>query len=79
MFPQRYGQRTEFNTPDNAIFNDHPRDAAGAELACAYYGRRLRSLSFPRKFVVLQQVVLRSPQRRVAQIVVVAADRAGVP
>ena len=28
-----------------AIFNDHPRDAAGAELACAYYGRRLRSLS----------------------------------
>ncbi len=30
-----------------AIFNDHPGDAAGAELACAYYGRRLRSLSFP--------------------------------
>jgi hypothetical protein len=28
-------------------FNDHPRDAAGADLACAYYGRRLRSLSFP--------------------------------
>jgi len=28
-----------------AIFNDHPSDAAGAELACAYYGRRLRSLS----------------------------------
>ena len=28
-----------------AIFNDHPRDAAGAELACAYYGRSLRSLS----------------------------------
>jgi len=28
-----------------AIFNDHPGDAAGAELACAYYGRRLRSLS----------------------------------
>ena len=27
------------------IFNDHPRDAAGADLACAYYGRRLRSLS----------------------------------
>ena len=26
-------------------FNDHPRDPAGAELACAYYGRRLRSLS----------------------------------
>jgi hypothetical protein len=26
-----------------AIFNDHPGDAAGAELACAYYGRRLRS------------------------------------
>ena len=32
-----------------AIFNDHPRDAAGAELACAYYGRSLRSLSFPGK------------------------------
>jgi hypothetical protein len=30
-----------------AIFNDHPADAAGAELACAYYGRRLRSVSFP--------------------------------
>ena len=28
-----------------AIFNDHPADATGAELACAYYGRRLRSLS----------------------------------
>ena len=28
-----------------AIFNDHPADAAWAELACAYYGRRLRSLS----------------------------------
>lgn len=29
------------------IFNDHPRDPAGADLACAYYQRRLRSLSFP--------------------------------
>ncbi|HEX5293943.1 MAG TPA: hypothetical protein VFX25_34135 [Streptosporangiaceae bacterium] len=28
-----------------AIFNDHPADAAGADLACAYYRRRLRSLS----------------------------------
>jgi hypothetical protein len=28
-----------------AILNDHPVDAAGAELGCAYYGRRLRSLS----------------------------------
>jgi hypothetical protein len=28
-----------------AIFNDHPMDAAGADLACAYYGRRLRSPS----------------------------------
>ena len=27
------------------IFNDHPRDPEGADLACAYYGRRLRSLS----------------------------------
>jgi len=29
------------------IFNDHPRDPDGADLACAYYGRRLPSLSFP--------------------------------
>jgi hypothetical protein len=28
-----------------AICNDHPRDPGGADLACAYYGRRLRSLS----------------------------------
>ncbi len=28
-------------------FNGHPRDPDGADLACAYYGRRLRSLSFP--------------------------------
>jgi hypothetical protein len=28
-------------------FNNHPRDPDGADLACAYYGRRLRSLSFP--------------------------------
>jgi len=28
-----------------AIFNDHPPDPDGADLACAYYGRRLRSLS----------------------------------
>ncbi len=27
------------------IFNDHPRAADGADLACAYYQRRLRSLS----------------------------------
>ena len=26
-------------------FNDHPRDPDGDDLACAYYGRRLRSLS----------------------------------
>jgi len=31
------------------IFTGHPRDAAGADLACAYDGRRLRSLSFPGK------------------------------
>jgi hypothetical protein len=28
-------------------FNDHPRDPGGADLACAYHGRRLRSLSVP--------------------------------
>ena len=27
------------------IFNDHPRDPGSADLACAYYRRRLRSLS----------------------------------
>jgi hypothetical protein len=27
------GQRTALSTPNNAIFNDHPADAAGAELA----------------------------------------------
>jgi hypothetical protein len=26
-------------------FNDHPRDPGGADLACAYYGRRLRSVA----------------------------------
>jgi hypothetical protein len=30
-------------------FNDHPRDPDGADLARAYYRRRLRSLSFPGK------------------------------
>ena len=40
-----------------AIFNDHPRDAAGAELACAYYGRRLRSLSVG-DVVVIGEVAL---------------------
>ena len=47
--------------------------------------RRLRNtaelsgeLSFPRKLTVLQQVVLPSPSRRVARIVVEAAGRADV-
>ena len=40
-----------------AIFNDHPRDAAGAELARAYYGRRLRSLSVG-DVVVIGEVAL---------------------
>ena len=26
-----------------AIFNDHPADSAGGDLACAYYGSRLRN------------------------------------
>lgn len=29
-------------------FNGHPREPGGADLALAYYGRELRSLSFPR-------------------------------
>ena len=38
--------RTAEEIADEAfdIFNDHPRDPDGADLACAYYGRRLRSL-----------------------------------
>jgi hypothetical protein len=41
--------RTAQEIADEAFdtFNDHPRDPDGADLACAYYGRRLRSLSFP--------------------------------
>jgi hypothetical protein len=31
----------------SGTFNDHPRDPGGADLACRYYQRRLRSLSFP--------------------------------
>jgi hypothetical protein len=39
--------RTAEQIADEAfdIFNDHPRDPDGTDLACAYYGRRLRSLS----------------------------------
>ena len=45
--PGRPRRRPAEEIADEAfdIFNDHPRDAAGADLACAYYGRRLRSLS----------------------------------
>ena len=41
--------RTAEDIADEAYdtFNDHPRDPDGADLACAYYQRRLRSLSFP--------------------------------
>jgi hypothetical protein len=39
--------RTAQEVADEAFdtFNDHPPDPDGADLACAYYGRRLRSLS----------------------------------
>ena len=39
--------RTAEEIADEAFdtFNGHPRDRDGADLACAYYGRRLRSLS----------------------------------
>jgi hypothetical protein len=60
-----------------AIFNDHPADAAGAELACAYYGRRLRSLSFPGiSPCCSRSCCLR--YRPVSQVVVEAAGRADV-
>jgi hypothetical protein len=71
------GQRTALSTPNNAIFNDHPRDAAGAELACAYYGRRLRPLSFPGNSPCCSRsCCLR--YRLVSQVVVEAAGRADV-
>ena len=43
--------RTAKEIADEAFdtFNDHPRDPGGADLACAYYGRRLRSLSRRRR------------------------------
>jgi hypothetical protein len=55
--PGKAGQWTTFSTLNNAIFNDHPRDAAGAELARAYYRRRLRSLSVG-DVVVIGEVAL---------------------
>jgi hypothetical protein len=39
------GQRTALSTPNNAICNGHPRDAAGEDLSRRYYARELRSLS----------------------------------
>jgi hypothetical protein len=48
------------------IFTGHPRDPAGADLACAYYGRRLRPLSFP-EVAVLWQAVLVPPLQSVAR------------
>ena len=49
-----------------------PRDAAGAEreIAARYRDRQAALALLPRKLTVLQQVVLPSPSRRVAQIVV---------
>ena len=44
-------------------FNDHPRDPDGADLACAYYGRRLRSLS-DGDVVAVGEVALASPADR---------------
>ena len=47
--------RTAEQIADEAfdIFNDHPRDADGADLACAYYGRRLRSLRSDGKLTIM--------------------------
>ena len=58
VFASECGQRTTFSTLNNAIFNDHPRDAAGAELARAYYGRRLRSELSKGDIVVVGGVAL---------------------
>jgi len=45
------GERSPEEVADEAydIFNGHPRDTRGIELARQYYQRRLRSLSFPGK------------------------------
>ena len=45
--PTRRPGRSAEEIADEAfdIFNDHPRDPDGVGLACAYYGRGLRSLS----------------------------------
>ena len=48
------------------IFNDHPRDAAGAELARALLRAQAAVAVVPRKLAVLHQVVLLSLSRRVA-------------
>jgi hypothetical protein len=39
------GQRTSLSTPNNAAFNDHPRDDETTRLSRLYYQWRLRSLS----------------------------------
>jgi hypothetical protein len=52
---------------------DHPGPRKTGEIVKAL--DRSAGAVLPQKFVVLKQVVLRSPQRRVAQIVVEAADR----
>jgi len=71
------GQRTTFSTLNNAIFNDHPADAAGADLACAYYGRRLRLLSFPGNRPCCSWVVLRRRKRSVACVRGQSSSRTG--
>lgn len=59
------------------IFNGHPRCAHDEDLARAYYGRRLRSLSFPGiSPCCSRSCCLR--YRPVSQVVVEAAGRADV-
>jgi hypothetical protein len=56
------GQRTALSTPNNAIFNGHPRDAVGEELSRRYYARELRSLSFTGRWPCCPEAMLsRSP------------------
>ncbi|MGH3411018.1 MAG: hypothetical protein ACRDRJ_52250 [Streptosporangiaceae bacterium] len=50
-YQTRPGSRTPEQIADHAfaVFNGHPFDDEGERLVGQYYGRRLRSLSFPGK------------------------------
>lgn len=55
------GQRTALSTPNNAICNGRPYDAAGEDLSRRYYAPRTAVAVVPRKPAVLPEVMLRPP------------------